>query len=213
MASLGRLGVQRGAVVLTACLLAWGCVERGALVTTAPGTGGGGARGLDGGDDGSARQSNADANADADHVLEACPTTVSCVPDCRGMPPCWKTCGPARSGRRDCTCDAATGLLVCTACTYDPAQDTSCFALPDPVPACPTGAQGSAPCQLEPCHPCGSSTGPGYLDSSGAPKAGFCVCWLYPESGLMLYTCASPADWPSEVQASPPEDEVIQCQP
>ena len=195
--------------MLTACLLVWGCTERGVLVTTSPGTGGGGGSGIDGGDDGSSLQSDAG--------LQACPGTATCVLDCRGMPPCWKTCGPARSGRRDCTCDEATGLLVCTACTYDPAQDTSCFALPDPVPACPTGPAGGLPmassdCQLEPCHPCGSSTAPGYTDSSGAPKAGFCVCWLY-ESGLTLYTCASPADWPSEVQASPPEDEVIQCQP
>jgi len=71
----------------------------------------------------------------------------------------------------------------------------------------------TGPCQLESCHPCGSSSGPGYLDSSGAPKVGFCVCWLSPEAGTMVYTCAGPADWPSEVQASPPEDEVIQCQP
>ena len=197
--------------MLTAYLLACGCTDR-YLVTTPPGTGGVGGVGIDGGDDGSARQSDADAG------LQACPTIVACVPDCRGMPPCWKACGPARSGRRDCTCDEATGLLVCTACAYDPAQDTSCFTLPDPVAACPTGPAGelpmaTSPCQLEPCHPCGSRTGPGYLDSGGAPKAGFCVCWLYPESGLMLYSCASPADWPAEVQASPPEDEVIQCQP
>jgi hypothetical protein len=71
----------------------------------------------------------------------------------------------------------------------------------------------ASPCQLEACHPCGSRLAPGYLDSSGAPKAGFCVCWLYPDSGLTLYTCSSPADWPSEVQASPPEDEVVECQP
>jgi len=151
--------------------------------------------------------------------IGACPA-ATCGNSCTGLPPCRKTCGPARSGYRDCACDAATQMWACTGCNFDPVNDYSCFKLPDPVPACPpdgtdpSGAQlplAASPCTLAPCQPCGSSTAPGYRDSTGAPKVGFCICVPSGQPGQGgVYSCASVADWPAQVAASS-DDELIEC--
>jgi hypothetical protein len=145
-------------------------------------------------------------------VGEPCPAPTR-GNSCLAPYACWKTCGPARSGFRNCVCDIA-GVLQCTAaCLYEPGQDRSCFALPAPVPTCPPNPnvdaatplpQGSAPCQLDPCQPCGSSTEPGYVDSSGAPKAGYCICVPNPDTGVSVYSCASVADWPPQAATTAP---------
>ena len=41
----------------------------------------------------------------------------------------------------------------------------------------------------------------GYLDSSGAPKAGYCICVPNPDTGVSVYSCASTADWPPQAHA------------
>jgi hypothetical protein len=116
--------------------------------------------------------------------------------------PCHRTCGPLKSGFKNCTC--TNGQMACGTCTYDPSHDYSCYALPAVLAACPpdpsdpdlTGMglpQIGDTCSLPTCAPCGSSTQNGYRDSTGTPQVGYCVC-----SGPAnnAYSCASAQDWP-----------------
>jgi hypothetical protein len=184
------LGSGRGALALAASLLWCGC--SGSTL---------GGLNADGG------AAPADGGIDAPPlhpVGEACPAPTI-VPTCgEDTLQCWKTCGPARSGFRNCTCDDATWGMACdSVCRYEPGADLSCFALPAAVAACPPTDElglpmATRPCQLDPCRPCGSRTDPGYLDSSGAPKAGFCVCVPNPATGESVYSCAGVTDWPPQ---------------
>jgi len=188
---VGRSGFGLGAVAI-AWLLSGGC-SGGSLIGLQADAGG----------------ARADGGVDAaplHPVGEACPAPTvggSCwTPD---TPPCWKTCGPARSGFRNCSCDLS-GVMVCSACSYEPGADLSCFMLPNPVPACPPDPtnqldqlpMAATPCQLDPCRPCGSSTTPGYRDTGGAAHVGFCVCAPSPTTGQNVYSCAGIADWPPQ---------------
>jgi hypothetical protein len=176
-------------IALTVCLV-WcvGCAERTLVVGPPPGNDAGAQGGAGGGV--------------AQKVGGACPPAGIVRSFCPGNPPCWKTCGPDRAGFRNCACNAA-GAEECGDCQYEPGQDLSCFALPDPVPVCPPSPdagqplpQGTTRCEHDPCQPCGSSTSPGYIDSSGAPKAGYCVCVPNPDAGFSVYSCAPVANWP-----------------
>ena len=192
--------------LLVACLLWCACTERTLAVNPLHGVDARGPGGADG------------AGGDSVQKMgDPCPAPTR-ANSCSGFVDCWKTCGPARSGFRNCSCDASGTLKCIAACLYDPGQDRSCYALPDPVPSCPANAadaatrlpQASSPCQLDPCRPCGSSTEPGYLDSSGAPKVGYCICVPNPDTGVSVYSCASVAEWPSQ-QASFSDEEISEC--
>jgi hypothetical protein len=118
--------------------------------------------------------------------------------------PCWNTCGPMKSGFKNCTC--VDHQWSCPVCDYDIADPRAfdCFRT-DGAMACPPDptdssgmmlpASGGA-CTQPPCQPCGSATASAYRDSSGTPKAGWCVCFPRTdgqEGGV--YSCASVTEW------------------
>ena len=110
---------------------------------------------------------------------------------------CANTCGPNKSGYKNCDC--YSDVWDCPRCEYVPG-DYACYRLPDPargLPMVETG-RGHHPCPRSappargrPCSPCGSATLISYLDSAGAPKAGYCVC-----GSDQKWTCASTTEWP-----------------
>jgi hypothetical protein len=106
---------------------------------------------------------------------------------------CFNTCGPEKTGVKAETCSAA-GTYTEGSCAFDPAADFSCYKIPAAEPAaCPTTAiQAGAACSVPDCTVCGSTAG--YMDSSGSPKTGYCVC----QSGASnpTWSCASTTAWP-----------------
>ncbi len=101
---------------------------------------------------------------------------------------CGKTCGLKNEGAtKSETC--TTGAYVEGLCTYPPAGDYHCFALPMPVAACgATAPKSGDACTAADCSPpCGP-----YADSMGMPKTGYCVC----VAGK--YACASDKEWPPQ---------------
>src|SRR5262249_53207650 len=91
-----------------------------------------------------------------------------------------------------------------------------CFQLPDVVAACPPSAvdptgmglpQSGEICNLPTCAPCGSATAAAYRDSSGAPRAGYCVCSA--SDGTGTYSCAGAQEWPPQ-SATGPQGEPCQ---
>jgi len=120
-----------------------------------------------------------------------------------GDPPCHLTCGPLKSGFRNCTCGGETWGCE-DGCRFDPTHDYGCFALPPSPAACPPSADDPDPsgmnlaqsgdsCSLPPCTPCGSATENAFRDSTGTPKPGFCVC---SGAAMPTYSCATVAAWP-----------------
>jgi len=112
---------------------------------------------------------------------------------------CYKTCGPQSIGFKSETCTAGA-YAEQSGCSFLATGDYSCYKLPTAVdPTCPTVApQANTACTVAPCVLCGGSATAqttGYLDSSGAAKAGFCVC---PASttGSSKWSCASTTAWP-----------------
>ncbi len=88
---------------------------------------------------------------------------------------CYKTCGPQGIGFKSETC---TGGLYAeqSGCTFPTGADYSCYKIPAAIDAsCPkTVPKASDPCTVAECTPCNLNGQ--YLDSSGASKAGYCVC-------------------------------------
>jgi hypothetical protein len=116
---------------------------------------------------------------------------------------CWNTCGPNHSGVKNCTCVA--GLWSCPTCDYD-TTDPSKFACyknagsaacpPDPSDTSGNMLPGSGgACTQDPCKPCGSGAANSYRDSSGAPKAGWCICVPKTDGTGAVYSCASVKEW------------------
>jgi hypothetical protein len=104
---------------------------------------------------------------------------------------CYKTCGPDAVGYKLETC--SSGLYAESDCAYLQDKDYSCYRLPlSPAtpPACAAGTQGSMPCSIPACTPCGGT----YLDSTGAQKSGYCVC----SAANITWTCGSTStnSWP-----------------
>ena len=196
MRTLLHMVRARGVTALLLAFLLWcgGCTERTLAVNPPHGFDAGGPGGAGGGGGDSVQK-----------MGDPCPAPTRAA-SCSGFVDCWKTCGPVSAGFRNCSCDAS-GTLKCTAaCLYEPGQDRSCFALPDPVPSCPPHPADAAPrlpqattaCQVDPCRPCGSSTEAGYLDSGGAPHVGYCICVPNPDTGQSVYSCAKVTEWPSQ---------------
>lgn len=122
---------------------------------------------------------------------------------CTTEPPCHQRCGPDRVGVKNCAC--TNGIWNCArTCAYDPSADTTCYRLPAAVPACPLDStdpdpsgqglpSGGSACTVGACMPCGSETMAAFLDSTGSPKAGYCICTT---GTPRHYSCATTMDWP-----------------
>jgi hypothetical protein len=102
---------------------------------------------------------------------------------------CGKPCGIESKGTKNCTC--TSGVFMCETvaptCHYPDGSDLTCYHLPSPVPACPTGTTSNAACTADACMPCS-----GYQDSSMTAKTGYCVCVA------MKWKCASDKEWPPQ---------------
>jgi hypothetical protein len=133
----------------------------------------------------------------------ACPSTVGkatpCTPD--DLQLCYKSCGPERLGVKSETC--AGGIYnEMSGCAFDPNKDYSCYAIPvEANAACPAGVtpQASTECTVDHCVLCNSIGGPPgglFLEASGVPKVGFCVCQPPNTAGVRTWSCASDVAWP-----------------
>ena len=120
---------------------------------------------------------------------------------------CYKTCGPERTGVKAVTCTTTGTYAEMSGCAFDPNRDYSCYAIPSAAnEACPVGLtfQASQPCDVPHCTLCNSLAGVVggvYLDSTGAPKVGWCTCQLPNAAGVRTWTCASDTAWPCPVGA------------
>lgn len=179
-------------VVLVGCSSSNGAAGTGGQSavggTTNPGTGG----------------STGAGGAAAVKTGDMCSSGVKNKGACTTEPACWNTCGPNKSGFKNCTCAAMS--WACPVCSFDPAGDYSCYKIPANIAACPADTSdpvgmlpaSGGPCTQAPCKPCGSGTTTAYRDSGGAPKVGYCVCVppVDPDAGTMgKYSCASIQEW------------------
>jgi hypothetical protein len=109
---------------------------------------------------------------------------------------CYKTCGPKSIGFKSETCTGGS-YQEQTGCDFPPDVDYSCYKIPATIdPTCPTTTpQASQPCSVADCVLC--NVADSYLDSTGASKAGYCVCPT-PTSATATskWTCASKSAWP-----------------
>jgi hypothetical protein len=108
---------------------------------------------------------------------------------------CYKTCGPQSVGFKSETC--MNGAYVeQSGCSFPPDLDASCYKIPATIDAsCPTTPpMASSPCTVAACTLC--NVGGNYLDSTGASKAGYCVCPAPGTSGTSKWSCASTTAWP-----------------
>ena len=104
---------------------------------------------------------------------------------------CYKTCGPQSIGFKTETC--SSGVYWEGACQFALGGDYSCYAIPPTLdPACPAEPpQAGTACDVPACAPCNAAGI--YLDSTGAPKAGYCVC----VPGIVQrWSCALAISWP-----------------
>jgi hypothetical protein len=117
--------------------------------------------------------------------------------------PCANTCGPSKTGYKNCTCNS--NVWDCPACAFNPG-DYSCYRLPATETACPADptdpsgmmlVQSSGVCTAPACMPCGSATASSYRDSSNALKVGYCVCVA--GTSASKWSCASKAEWPPQM--------------
>jgi hypothetical protein len=117
-----------------------------------------------------------------------------CTPNNAASPDCMVRCGVDKLGYRPLQC--LSGVWTQGLCYFPPAADYSCYKLSSSTPACAPGtstATGSNACTVPTCKPCGDgvNTANGYTDSSGAPKAGFCVC-----TAAGVWSCGSNKEYP-----------------
>jgi hypothetical protein len=109
---------------------------------------------------------------------------------------CYKTCGPSSTGYKSETC--MNGAYVeQSGCSFPSDADYSCYKIPATIdPSCPTTApMASSACTgVAACTLC--NVGGNYLDSTGASKAGYCVCPAAGTSGVSKWSCASTTAWP-----------------
>jgi hypothetical protein len=120
---------------------------------------------------------------------------------------CYRTCGPEKKGYKSETCTTALSYQEMSGCTFDPG-DYSCYKIPATANTiCPAGVtpQGSMACDVPVCTVCNSTgglDGGQYLDSTGAAKAGFCVCQAPDAAGARKWSCASNnGSWPCPLQS------------
>jgi len=118
---------------------------------------------------------------------------------------CYKTCGPENKGFKSETCSASTASTTGFAYAEEPSgppchfppSDYGCYKVPTADGAgCPASPpKHGDPCTIAACIPCGFNGG--YLDSSGNPKTGFCVCVAPTDTTTQKWSCATyPSAWP-----------------
>jgi hypothetical protein len=109
---------------------------------------------------------------------------------------CYKTCGPQSVGFKSETCTSGA-YVEQSGCSFKADLDASCYKIPATLDAsCPaTAPKAGEVCTVAVCTPCSDPTGT-YLDSSGAPKVGWCVCPAPGASGMSKWSCASATAWP-----------------
>lgn len=116
---------------------------------------------------------------------------------------CWNTCGPNKSGTKNCNCVAKA--WNCPTCDYDLSNPKAfdCYKT-DTATACPPDATDTSgamlpasggACTQAPCKPCGSATANSYRDGSGTPKMGWCICVPKTDGTGSVYSCASVKEW------------------
>jgi hypothetical protein len=108
---------------------------------------------------------------------------------------CYKTCGPQSVGFKSETC--TNGAYVeQSGCSFPSDLDASCYKIPTTIDAsCPTTPpMASTACTVAACTLC--NVGGNYLDSTGASKAGYCVCPAPGTAGTSKWSCASSTAWP-----------------
>ena len=176
--------------------------------TARGGTTGSGSGGLSGsgGVSGSAGASDAGGTTFGE---PACLSTVmrgiQCGPQDQQL--CYKTCGPERTGVKAVMCSTAGTYTEMSGCAFDPYRDYSCYAIPSAAnAACPTDVtpQASQSCDLPHCTLCnslGGLYGGQFIDSTGAPKVGWCTCQVPNAAGVRIWTCASDTAWPCPLGA------------
>ena len=139
----------------------------------------------------------------------ACVSTVvkggACTPSDQQF--CYKRCGPESIGVKTDTCTTGGVHVEMSGCTFDPSNDYSCYKIPTSANvACAAGTtpQASAPCEVPTCMLCNrlqGMVGGQYVDSTGAPKVGWCVCRAPNEAGMRTWSCASDTAWPCPLGA------------
>lgn len=138
----------------------------------------------------------------------ACASTVfdgsQCGPADQQL--CYKRCGPERVGVKAYTCQASQLYAEMSGCAFDPAAEYSCYWIPTVANvACPAGVTPVAAMDcgtVPPCVTCNSMGGvPGgmYIDSTGAPKTGYCTCQPPNAAGVRTWSCAVDTNWPCPV--------------
>jgi hypothetical protein len=106
---------------------------------------------------------------------------------CTGSAVCYKTCGPDSQGQKTLTCNGSK--LLESECTFSSTTNYACYRLTS-VAKCASTPTAGTNCSVDPCKPCGGSSGTVYYDSSNNPKAGYCVCTN------SKWSCASVTAWP-----------------
>jgi hypothetical protein len=132
-----------------------------------------------------------------------CPSTVTkgavCTPTDAQL--CYKPCGPEKVGAKSETCSTGGVYVEMSGCSFDPSRDYSCYNIPGFAnPICPAGVpQAATACDVPRCSLCNSNQGVAggqYVDVSGAPKIGYCVCQAPNSAGVRTWSCASDTQWP-----------------
>jgi hypothetical protein len=209
-----RLVMFLGVAALAQCLVSSACSSSGGQTGTG-GSVGGGTGGAKGGG-GSTGSGTCDKGGTVAAVGTACANVKNkAACDMDGIPgtaddtACWNTCGPNKSGTKNCTCTG--GAWSCPTCDYDVADPTkyACYKTAGSA-ACPPDATDTSgmmlpasggDCTLAPCTPCGSASATSYRDSSGSPKAGWCICVPKTDgTGGSVYSCASVLEWAPQCQ-------------
>ena len=195
------------ALVLEAALL-FGCSSSskgGAGDASAVTTGSGGATGTGANTGtGGATGATGDAGAATPKYAAACVSVSNkAACDMASSTPCANTCGPNKTGYKNCDCVA--GAWNCPVCAYESGVDFSCYNVNDATPLCPsdpTDLSGmglplsGASCTQADCKPCGSKAQNAYRDTSGSPKQGFCVCVHADPTMPGKYSCTSIKEYP-----------------
>lgn len=212
-----RVATIFGAAVLCAqCLVSVGCSSS----STGPAAGTGGSTGT-GNSTGTGGSTGAGGAGSCDKAAGAAPVGLACVGvknkaacNMDGVLgtaddlACFNTCGPNKSGTKNCTCTG--GLWACPTCDYDVSVPSkfACYKTATAVlcPPDPTDTSGGmlpasgGACTLDPCKPCGSASVNSYRDSSGVPKFGWCICVPTTDGTGSVYSCASVLEWAPQCQ-------------
>jgi len=115
---------------------------------------------------------------------------------------CYKTCGPEKTGVKTETCTSAGTYAEMSGCSFEQSRDFSCYKIPTTAQtACPAGVtpQGTGTCDVPHCTLCNSLQGVvagAFIDSTCAPKVGWCVCQQPNSSGQRTWSCANDTAWP-----------------